>query len=43
LEALWLVKEKGASEGDTRIDDSSGGSPLTIEIDAEFPIGINAG
>ncbi len=23
-----------------RIDDSSGGSPLTIEIGAEFPIGI---
>ncbi len=33
--------EKSASEGDTRIDDSSGGSPLTIEIGAEFPIGIN--
>src|SRR6516164_5320831 len=33
--------EKSALEGDTRIDDSSGGSPLTIEIGAEFPIGIN--
>ena len=33
--------EKSASEGNTRIDDSSGGSPLTIEICAEFPIGIN--
>jgi hypothetical protein len=33
--------EKSASEGDTRIDDNSGGSPLTIEIGAEFPIGIN--
>ena len=32
--------EKSASEGDTRIDDNSGGSPLTIEIGAEFPIGI---
>jgi len=34
--------EKSASEGDTRIDDNSGGSPLTIEIGAEFPIGITA-
>ena len=33
--------EKSASEGNTRIDDSSGGSPLTIKIGAEFPIGIN--
>ena len=33
---LW----KGASEGDTRIDDSSDGSPLTIEIGSDSPIGI---
>jgi hypothetical protein len=27
--------EKSASEGDTRIDNSSGGSPLTIEIGSD--------
>src|SRR5438045_2549218 len=32
--------EKGASERDTRIDDRSGGSPLTIETGPDFPIGI---
>jgi hypothetical protein len=31
---------KSASEGDTRIDDRSGGSPLTIETGSDFPIGI---
>jgi len=35
---LW----NGASEGDTRIDDSSDGSPLTIEIGSDSPIGIIA-
>src|SRR6516164_1961867 len=34
---LW----KGASEADTRIDDSSDGSPLTIEIGSDSPIGIS--
>jgi hypothetical protein len=34
---LW----KGASEGDTRIDDSFDGSPLTIEIGSDSPIGIS--
>jgi integrase len=33
---LW----KGASEGDTRIDDIFDGSPLTIEIGSDSPIGI---
>src|SRR5262245_9942779 len=32
--------EKSASEGDTRIDDRSGGSPLTIEPGSDFPLGI---
>jgi hypothetical protein len=31
---------KGASEGDTRIDDSSDSSPLTIEIGSDSPLGI---
>src|SRR5262249_3276154 len=34
--------EKSASEGDTRIDDRSGGSPLTIESGSDSPIGISA-
>ena len=32
--------EKSASEGDTRIDDYSGGSLQTIETGSDFPIGI---
>ena len=36
---LW----KGTSEGDSRIDDRSGGSPLTIENGSDFPIGISLG
>jgi hypothetical protein len=31
--------EKSASEGDTRIDDNSGGSLQTIETGSDFPIG----
>jgi hypothetical protein len=34
--SLW----KGASEGDMTIDDSSDGSPQTIEIGSDSPIGI---
>jgi hypothetical protein len=32
--------EKSASEGDTRIDDYSGGSLQTIETGSDLPIGI---